>query len=108
VVSVARGALFATCVAMLAFACSRATEGAAEAPKSDGSPPPQTSDGRVVGADDKSPERALAEQPTTSGPAPGWKLEPDGLSYDPKRPPVEDKGSTHHVGPDAGADAASH
>jgi hypothetical protein len=108
VVSVARGALLATCVAVLAIACVRATEGAPEAPKSDGHPPPQTSDGRVLGADDKSPERALAEQPTTAHPAPGWKLEPDGLSYDPKRPPVDDKGSTRHAGPDAGADAASH
>ena len=101
----ARGALGAICVAALASACSRPSDAEVQAPAPDRHPPPQTSDGRVVGADGKSPAQTLAEQPSTAHPAPGWKLERDGVSYDPKRPTVEDRGSTHL--PDAGADAAS-
>jgi hypothetical protein len=108
VVSAARAALVLASVAALAYACRPPGEEAIEAPKVERHPPPHTSDGRVVGADDKSPERSLAEQPTTSGPATGWKLEPDGVSYDPKRSTGEDKGSTRITPPDAGADAASH
>jgi hypothetical protein len=47
-------------------------------------PPPTTSDGQVVGADRRSPADKLAEGPSNSGAAPGWKLDSKGISYDPK------------------------
>jgi len=105
-VSAARGALAAVCILALALSCQRPSDAEVQAPGPDSHPPPQTSDGRVVGADGKSPAQALAEQPTTAHPAPGWKLDRDGVSYDPKRPTVEDRGSTR-LAADAGADAAS-
>lgn len=47
-------------------------------------PPPTTSDGQVVGADRKPPADKLAEGPSNTGAAPGWKLDSSGISYDPK------------------------
>jgi len=91
------GALF------LASTCQRANDGSAAVPHLDNHPPAETSDGRTVGADDKSPQRLLAEQGTSSHPAAGWKIGPNGVSYDPKRSPDEPKGSTKIVLPDAGA-----
>jgi hypothetical protein len=69
-------------------------------------PPPQTSDGRVVGADDKPPAHLLAEQGTTSHAAPGWKVNKKGVSYDPKRrAEPADEGGTHLEHPDGGTEA---
>jgi hypothetical protein len=47
-------------------------------------PPPTTADGQVIGADRKPPADKLAEGPSNTGAAPGWKLDSKGLSYDPK------------------------
>jgi len=47
-------------------------------------PPPTTSDGEVVGADRRAPADKLAEGPTNSGAAPGWKVNSQGVTYDPK------------------------
>ena len=46
-------------------------------------PPPQTSDGEVVGADRRSPADALVTGPTNEGLAPGWKLDDGKPSYEP-------------------------
>ena len=68
-------------------------------------PPPQTSNGHVVGADEKSPERALAEGATTGHLAPGWTAGDEGLKYDPKRDPAgPDPGSTRLEHVDGGAE----
>lgn len=50
-------------------------------------PPPVTSDGWVVGADNTSPTDRLeqgARIGIAGGLAPGWRLTKDGLSYDPR------------------------
>jgi hypothetical protein len=47
-------------------------------------PPPTTSDGEVIGADRKAPADKLAEGPSNSGAAPGWKIDSQGVSYDPR------------------------
>ncbi len=47
-------------------------------------PPPTTSDGQVIGADRRAPADKLAEGPTNTGAAPGWKIDPHGVHYDPK------------------------
>jgi hypothetical protein len=88
----------------LASTCQRTNDGGAAVPHLDNHPPAETSDGRTVGADDKSPQHLLAEQGTSSHPAPGWKIGPNGVSYDPKRSPDEAKGATKIVLPDAGAE----
>jgi len=95
-VPVLLGALF------LASMCQRTNDGSAAVPHLDNHPPAETSDGRTVGADDKSPQHLLAEQGTSSHPAPGWKIGPNGVSYDPKRSPDEPKGATKITLPDAG------
>lgn len=51
-------------------------------------PPPRTSDGEVVGADNVTPEEKLQQGPRagTDGAAlsPGWKADEKGLHYDRK------------------------
>jgi hypothetical protein len=84
--------------------CQRTSDGGAAVPHLDNHPAAQTSDGRTVGADDKSPQHLLAEQGTSSHPAPGWKVGPNGVSYDPKRSPDEPKGATKIMLPDAGVE----
>lgn len=92
-------------VLFVAMACQRPSGEPVQSPKSDSLPPPQTSDGRVVGADNKSPSQTLAEQGTTAHPAPGWKVGPNGVSYDPKRQPGgPESGSTKLVRPDGGVE----
>jgi len=46
-------------------------------------PPPQTSDGLVVGADNRDPADTLATGVTTDGLAPGWSLRDGKPVYDP-------------------------
>jgi len=71
----------------------------------DRQPPPQTSDGEVVGADRKPPERALAEGATPGHLAPGWTAGDEGLKYDPKRDPTgPDEGATRLEHVDGGAE----
>lgn len=48
-------------------------------------PPPTTSDGRVVGADEKAPADTLEEGATPTKPAPGWEIGKKGVKYDPER-----------------------
>lgn len=91
-------------VLLLASTCQRTSDSSAAVPHLDNHPPAETSDGRIVGADDKSPQHLLAEEGTTAHPAPGWKIGPNGVSYDPKRSPDETKGSTKIVLPDAGVE----
>jgi len=92
-------------IAALLFAsCERPSDTGAATPGLDQNPPAQTSDGRVVGADDKSPQHLLAEQGTTAHPAPGWKIDRNGVAYDPKRGPSEAKGATRISEPDGGVD----
>jgi hypothetical protein len=89
---------------LVASTCQRPNDGSAAVPHLDDHPPAQTSDGRTVGADDKSPQHLLAEQGTSAHPAPGWKIGPNGVSYDPKRSPDEPKGATKITLPDAGVE----
>jgi hypothetical protein len=91
-------------VLLLASTCQRPSDGGAAVPQLDNHPPAETSDGRVVGADDKSPQQLLAEQGTSAHPAPGWKIGPNGVSYDPKRSSDETKGATRITLPDAGVE----
>jgi hypothetical protein len=91
-------------VALLAASCERPSSSGAVTPGVDHHPPARTSDGRVVGADDKSPQHLLAEQGTTAHPAPGWKIDRNGVSYDPKRGTNEAKGATTIAGPDGGVE----
>jgi len=89
----------------IAFGCARPTEGVVVAPNVDRHPPPQSSDGEVIGADRKSPEHSLAEGVSTDHLAPGWKADEHGLEYDPKRDPAgRDPGSTHLSHQDGGAE----
>jgi hypothetical protein len=46
-------------------------------------PPPQTSDGQVVGADGVAPADKLERGATRDGPAPGWSAEHGEPGYDP-------------------------
>jgi hypothetical protein len=91
-------------VAFLASTCERPSDGGAAVPRLDNHPPAQTSDGRIVGADNKSPQELLAEQGTSAHPAPGWKIDKHGVAYDPKRESGEPKGSTKIAQPDGGAE----
>lgn len=91
-------------VALLVQSCERPSDADAASPGLDNHPPAQTSDGRAVGADDKSPQHQLAEEGTTAHPAPGWKVDSHGISYDPKRGPTEGKGATTISEPDGGVD----
>jgi hypothetical protein len=101
--SVAGGVVGAMVAAVVA--CSGPTQPVVMAPNVDRHPPAQTSDGRPVGADDKSPERALAEGATTDHLAPGWAAGDKGLKYDPKRDPAgPDPGSTRLEHVDGGAE----
>ena len=79
----------------IALGCTRPMEGVVVAPNVDRHPPPQSADGQVIGANQKSPERSLAEGVTTDHLAPGWKGDEHGLEYDSKRDPAgPDPGST--------------
>jgi len=50
-----------------------------------GPPPPTTSDGRVVGVDNKSPGDHIAENASSRGAAPGWNFQKNRPLYDPRR-----------------------
>lgn len=92
-------------VLLLASTCQHQPGTGPAVPRVDNHPPAQTADGHVVGADEKSPQHLLAEQGTTAHPAPGWKIDKNGVAYDPKRQPAtEGKGSTKIVHPDAGVE----
>lgn len=72
---------------LFAFACAPAAEAPVRSPSKDYPlPPPQTSDGQVVGADNRPPEDRLNEGASTAGPAPGWSVDEHGVKYDPERP----------------------
>jgi hypothetical protein len=73
----------------LAAACAAGTptDGPVRSPRNDyPHPPAQTSDGLVVGADNRAPDVLLEERGGTSKGAPGWTVDEHGVSYDPKRP----------------------
>lgn len=68
-------------------ACASNPDGPVRSPARDyPSQPPRTSDGQVVGADNKAPGELLEESATTDHLAPGWTADEHGLKYDPKRP----------------------
>ncbi len=93
--------LLALALGLGAPACQPSANAPVRSPKRDYPlPPPQTSDGQVLGADNRPPEDRLEEGVSTDGPAPGWSAGEDGLKYDAERPP---RGSTP---PHAPADAA--
>ena len=48
-------------------------------------PAARTADGDVVGADREAPSDKLSEGPSNAGVAPGWKVDKNGVAYDPKR-----------------------
>jgi hypothetical protein len=87
--------------ALLASSCQHTTDGDSAVPHYDNHPPAQAANGDVIGADNKSPQALLAEQGTTAHPAPGWKIDKNGIAYDPKRQPEEGTGATripeHHA-----------
>jgi len=88
----------------VAFGCTP-TQSVVVAPSIDRHPPPQSSDGEVIGANRKSPERSLAEGASSDHLAPGWKADERGLEYDPKRDPAPpDQGSTR-LSRDGGTEA---
>lgn len=73
----------------LATACAAntPTDGPVRSPRNDyPHPPAQTSDGMVVGADNRAPDVLLEERGGTGKGAPGWTIDEHGVSYDPKRP----------------------
>ena len=71
---------------LLLVACGSRAGGPVRSPALDYSAPaPTTSDGHTVGADNRGPSDKLHEGASSSGPAPGWDLNKDGLSQDPKR-----------------------
>ena len=83
-----RSGLLALSFALLALGCQRAADAPLRSPTKDYPlPPPQTSDGQVVGADNRPPEDRLEEGVSSGGPAPGWSVGEDGLNYDPERKP---------------------
>jgi hypothetical protein len=89
----------------IAFGCARPTEGVVVAPRVDAHPPPESANGEVIGADQKSPDRSLAEGVSTDHLAPGWKADEHGVGYEPKRDPAgNDPGSTHLSHQDGGAE----
>ena len=50
-------------------------------------PPPRTTDGQVVGADNVTPDEKLEQGPRAGSEealSPGWKADEKGLHYDPK------------------------
>jgi hypothetical protein len=91
--------------AILFASCQRTSDSGAAVPHFDNHPPAQAANGDVIGADNKSPQDLLAEQGTTAHPAPGWKIDKNGIAYDPKRQPPEGKGATRIAQPDAGLPA---
>jgi hypothetical protein len=88
---------------LVASSCQRTTDGESAVPHYDNHPPAQAANGDVIGADNKSPQALLAEQGTTSHPAPGWKIDKNGIAYDPKRQPEEGTGATRIPQPHAAA-----
>ena len=95
-----RASLRVVPLALLLLSCAGNSDPPARSPTTDYPlPPPQTSDGQVLGADNRAPEDRLQEGPSTDGPAPGWSIDEHGVKYDPERPP---RGTTP---PDAPADA---
>jgi hypothetical protein len=77
-------------LALVLLACQgRSEQGPkARSPTLDYQPPaPTTADGRTVGADNVRPADKLEEGPRVGSEnrlAPGWKVNKQGLSYDPK------------------------
>jgi hypothetical protein len=88
-------------IGLLALACQHNSDAPPRSPTTDYPlPPPQTSDGQVLGADNRPPEDRLQEGASTAGPAPGWSVGEEGLKYDPERPA---RGTTPPDAPDAAA-----
>ena len=88
---------------LLASGCAQNTDAPLRSPTKDYPlPPPQTSDGQVVGVDNRPPEDRLEEGASTDGPAPGWSIDEHGVKYDPERPP---RGTTPPDAPDGTAPA---
>jgi hypothetical protein len=74
-------------VGLIALGCQHNPDAPPRSPTKDYPlPPPQTSDGQVLGADNRPPEDRLQEGVSTDGPAPGWSVGEEGLKYDPERP----------------------
>ena len=97
------GLAAATVGACVVAACAAAPQPALIAPVE--RPATTTSDGHVLGADEKSPERAMAEGATSGHLAPGWTAGDKGLKYDPKRDPAgPDDGATRLEHVDGGAE----
>jgi hypothetical protein len=96
------GALFSGFVLAAACAAQPTTE-LVRTP--DQHPPPRAANGDVIGADNKSPAQTLAEEGTTGHPAPGWKIDKNGVAYDPKRTPTgPEPGATRIARPDGGTE----
>jgi hypothetical protein len=91
-------------LALGSLGCQRAADAPVRSPSQDYPlPPPQTSDGQVVGVDNRPPEDRLAEGASSDGLAPGWSADQEGLEFDPKRPP---RGTTPEHQHDADAHPA--
>lgn len=96
--------LVSLCVGLSSLGC-RGDDANVRSPTKDYPlPPPQTSDGQVLGADNRPPEDRLEEGASSAGPAPGWSVGEDGLEYDRERPP---RGTTPPHAPHEGAPAKS-
>jgi len=78
-------ALFAS-FAFVLLGCSSGSSAPLRSPALDYSPPAATTpDGDTVGADRRGPGDKLQEGVSSNGPAPGWKANQRGLTYDPKQ-----------------------
>lgn len=66
--------------------CKPAADAPLRSPSLDYRPPsPTTSDGRVVGVDNKPPEDHIAEGPSNKGFAPGWSFGKGKWPYDQRK-----------------------
>lgn len=81
------GRLFASLVGCcFVLGCGQTSAAPLRSPSLDYAPPaPTTPNAETVGADRRGPADKLHEGPSTNGPAPGWDVSKDGLSYDPKK-----------------------
>jgi hypothetical protein len=67
-------------------ACGGGAGGPLRSPSLDYEPPaPTTADGDTVGADQTGPGDKLHQGATSAAPAPGWSVNQDGATYDPKQ-----------------------
>jgi hypothetical protein len=80
------GRFFALVACSLLAGCASGGRAPLRSPSLDYAPPAATTtDGETVGADRRGPSDKLHEGVSSDGPAPGWKADKEGLTFDPKQ-----------------------